>query len=132
MAPSMNPTATTAELEEARKRIFADGTALAASKHRMEAAQRKYNSAYELTPASDGPNRRGEVCNRCPVVTDILGGKLPIYDTPRSQHAGRLGGPRGDGHQEGRGACAAKKHIQELLAAPTRNKVVSTHTTPSP
>ncbi|KAE8788196.1 hypothetical protein D1007_37799 [Hordeum vulgare] len=48
----------------------------------MEAAQREYNSAYDLTPADDGPRRRSEVRVRGRVIADILGGKQPIYDTP--------------------------------------------------
>ena len=59
-----------------------EGTALATAKRRMEVAQHEYNSAYGFSPATNGPSRRDDVRCRGRVVAKILGGKLPIYDTP--------------------------------------------------
>ncbi|KAI4973279.1 hypothetical protein ZWY2020_028987 [Hordeum vulgare] len=82
IATSANPADARASLEEARRQILEEGIIIAAAKRRMEATQREYNSAYGLTPAVDGPSRLSEVRGHGRVITNILGGKHPIYDTP--------------------------------------------------
>ena len=48
----------------------------------MEATQWEYISAYGLTPAGPELSRRGAVRDRGHVVAEILGGRLPVYNTP--------------------------------------------------
>ncbi|KAI5007022.1 hypothetical protein ZWY2020_046970 [Hordeum vulgare] len=81
---SANPSNARASLEEARKRILEEGVAVASAKRRMEAMQREYNSAYDLTPISEAPSRLGSVRNRGRFIAEVLGGDHPTYETPAS------------------------------------------------
>lgn len=117
MVPSANPASATAELEEARKQLFLEGTALAAAKHRMEAAQHEYNSAYGFTSAADGPSQRGEVRSHDRVVTDVLGDKLPIYDTPAANMGSSEVAHEEMDTMEGEEREWQEKHVRDVLAA---------------
>ncbi|KAI5016728.1 hypothetical protein ZWY2020_006579 [Hordeum vulgare] len=82
IATSTNPIDAQASLEEARRKILEEGIAIAATKRRMEAAQREYNSAYSFTPVAKGPSWLGTVRGYGLVIAKILGGKQSIYETP--------------------------------------------------
>lgn len=116
IALSTNPPDTTAELDEARKQLFAEGTDLAVAKRRMEATQREYNSTYGFNLAGNGPRRRGEIGYRGRVVTDILDGKLPVYDTPAANIQATQVAHEEMATMEGDERARQEKHVQELLA----------------
>ncbi|KAI4979902.1 hypothetical protein ZWY2020_016655 [Hordeum vulgare] len=76
IAASANPN------DEARKHILEEGIAVTSAKRRMEATQRKYNSAHDLTLISEAPSRLGSVRGRGRFIAEILGGNQRTYDTP--------------------------------------------------
>ncbi|KAI5011791.1 hypothetical protein ZWY2020_013928 [Hordeum vulgare] len=83
----------------------------------MEATQRKYYSAYGVTPVSEGPSWFGSVRGRGRVIAEILRGKQPIYETPaanlravQSAMAEMLG-------LEGEERVLQEKRVKDLLDA---------------
>ncbi|KAE8775483.1 hypothetical protein D1007_51991 [Hordeum vulgare] len=83
----------------------------------MEVAQREYSSAYGFSPAADGPSRHGDIHGRGRVVAEILGGKLPVYDTPAANMRAAQAAPDEMDTLEGEERVRQEKHIKELLAA---------------
>ncbi|KAI5015667.1 hypothetical protein ZWY2020_057057 [Hordeum vulgare] len=117
ISASTNPTDARTSLEEARRQILEEGIAIASAKRRMEATQREYNSAYDLTPVSEAPSRLGLVDGRDRVIAEILGGKQPIYKTPaanlRAAQAAMAEMPSLEGEE-----CAfQEKRVRDLLDA---------------
>ncbi|KAI5007870.1 hypothetical protein ZWY2020_008918 [Hordeum vulgare] len=115
LASTVNPASARAELEEARKQLLAEGTALATAKRGMEAAQREYNSAYGFTPTANRPNRHGDVRGRGWVVAKILGGKLPIHDTPAANMRAAQATLDEMDALEGEERARQEKHVKDLL-----------------
>ncbi|KAI5015220.1 hypothetical protein ZWY2020_056610 [Hordeum vulgare] len=115
IATSANPTDARASLEEARRQILEEGIVIAAAKRLMKDAQHEYNSACGLTMTADGPSRLGEVRGRGRVITDILGAKQPIYDTPtanlRAAHAAMAEMPSLEGEER----VLQEKRVKDLL-----------------
>ncbi|KAE8788237.1 hypothetical protein D1007_37723 [Hordeum vulgare] len=83
----------------------------------MKAAQREYNSAYGFTPAADGPSRLGDLRCRGRVVAEILGGQLPIYDTPAANMRAAQAAHEEMDALQGEERVRQEKCVKDLLTA---------------
>ncbi|KAI4980027.1 hypothetical protein ZWY2020_016780 [Hordeum vulgare] len=88
----------------------------------MEAAQREYNSAYGLTPVVEGPSRCGEVRGRGRVIAEILGGKLPFYETPVVNMRAAQAAMVEMSGLEGEERSLQEKRVQDLLDAASKQQ----------
>ena len=83
----------------------------------MEAAQHEYNSAYGLTPATNGPSRRREVHDCGWVIAEILGDRQPIYDTPVANMQAAQAAMAEMSSLEGEERALQEKQVKDLLDA---------------
>ncbi|KAE8799583.1 hypothetical protein D1007_24960 [Hordeum vulgare] len=96
----------------------------------MEVAQREYNSGYGFTPGGDGPSGHGELRNRGHVVVDILGGKLPIYDTPAANMRAARWPMRRWPPWRARSMRDRRSMFRSSSLPPTSNKIHALHLDP--
>ncbi|KAE8793743.1 Endoglucanase 3 [Hordeum vulgare] len=83
----------------------------------MEATQCDYNSAYGLTPVSEGRSQLGAVRGRSPVIADILGSKQPIYETPAANLRAAQASMAEMTGLEGEEHVLQEKRVKDLLDA---------------